>query len=87
MKNFRNDLISKIDVQLDNTNFSASVGDPNYFTWENLESGVEISVIWDMNDDDKVQVEIDYSTELEYDSLEDAINNISEIVEFILDNN
>ena len=87
MKNFRNDLINKIDERLNNTNFCASVGDPNYFTWENLESGIEISVLWDMNDDDKVQVEIDYSTELEYNSLEDAIENIDEIVEFILENN
>ena len=87
MRNFRNDLINKIDEKLNNTNFCGGVSDPNYFTWENLESGVEISVIWDMNDDDKVQVEIDYSPELEYDSLEDAIENINEIVEFILENN
>ena len=87
MNKFRNDLIDKIDEKLNNTNFCGGVSDPNYFTWENLESLVEISVIWDMNDDDKVQVEIDYSTELEYDSLEDAIENINEIVEFILENN
>lgn len=87
MRNFRNDLINKIDEKLNNTNFCGGVSDPNYFTWENLESGVEISVLWDMNDDDKVQVEIDYLEELEYDSLEDAIENINEIVEFILENN
>ena len=87
MRNFRNDLINKIDEKLNNTNFCGGVSDPNYFTWENLESDVEITVLWNTNDEDEVEVEIDYNIELEYDSLEDAIENINEIVEFILENN
>jgi len=87
MKNFRNDLIEKINEKLENTNICSSTGYPDGYVWENLESEMEFEMYWNLDGDGKVKLDVDYSTELEYNSLEEAIENIDEIVEFFLERN
>ena len=89
MKNFRTDLIEKIEEKLQNidTDYCGGVSDPNYFIWENLEKeDYSIEINWDMDDDDAVIVSLQYDYEeqdsLEYESLEEAIENIDDILDF-----
>jgi hypothetical protein len=88
MKNFT-DLLDLIDEKLQtiDTDYCGGVSDPNYFTWENLEEeDLQITISWDLYDDGKVslQVERDWEEEdsMEWDSLEEAIEDIDYILDF-----
>ena len=80
MKNFRNYLIDKIDNKIQHTDYTAGSGDSNYFSWDNLETDKEIVIEYDMDNDGEITILRDDSVELYYDSIEDAFENISDIV-------
>lgn len=79
MNDFRNNLTEVINNLIQGTDWSSDSADSNMYTWVNLESGEELTITWDMYDDGMVEVSSEVDS-LEYESLEEAIENITEIV-------